>query len=223
MTAPVQRKLRRETMASGTATLEHHSCQRADSSNMPDEELIKAVANGDEAAIRELLSRYDRLVRYTIFRIARAACLRDRDFLDSASSDTWLSFIHSIRIGHRPVTITGYLTCVARRRVISIIRNQAMLRSRLRASNDTDFDSRANEPMEVIAYLEELARLRNYMANLPEPDRLMLSELRNITERQWRAAAVALGVCESTLRSRWQVFMCRIQKQFVSNALPGGR
>src|SRR5262245_30943557 len=91
----------------------------------PEEQpLVSRVAEGDEAALRELMDRHDLVVRFTIFRTARQHCLRDPQWLDAVAGETWEGFIRSARrqAEIQSGSVARYLTGIARRQTISAIR-----------------------------------------------------------------------------------------------------
>jgi RNA polymerase sigma factor (sigma-70 family) len=176
----------------------------------PDDEfLIAGLLAGDAAALRKLIERYDRLVRYTVFRVAGRRGDRDPQWIDSLASDTWTGFVRSLQrdTADRPTSVPAYLVQIARNQSISAIRRTA--RTAQTASLDQEeqahlLESEAENPDEVVARLEDLETLRACMAELGDTDCQMAAQLPAITERRWKDAANALGVSESTLRSRWK-------------------
>jgi hypothetical protein len=95
-----------------------------------DDALAALVAGGDETALRMLLDRYDRLVRYTIYRTARGMCKRDPQFLDSVATEAWMGFVRAVRSDSTNVQI--------RRRWVTV-RRQGCGRQGL---DDGSFDER---------------------------------------------------------------------------------
>jgi len=167
---------------------------------------------GDSAALRELMARYDRLVRYAIFRAARVQCTRDPEWLETVASDTWMGFVQSMKGegANRPASLAAYLARVASNRTVSALR-----RIRPDALNPLAVGNGSSEgpiePIDAIVSaegwlqgLEELEALRGCMGELLPHDRTLLSHLGTITERRWTDAARALNLPESTLRSRWK-------------------
>ena len=108
-----------DTGQSGDTSAEH------DQTSGPDDGfLVASLLGGDSAALSKLMERYDRLVRYTIFRVARGLCERDPDWLESVASDTWAGFVQSMRreAGGRPQSMKAYLAQIARNRAVSAMR-----------------------------------------------------------------------------------------------------
>ena len=183
--------------------------------DISDAQLLTAMLAGDEAALRALMNRYDRLVRYTVFRMSARDCHRDPLWLDSVASETWSGFVRSVgRAPDRlPHSVSTYL--------IQIARNQSIeaLRRRPRASAEHDdsaqTDMRADPgaaPQELAAKIELLTSLNQCLSDLSESDRLLAAQLPAITERRWRDAAAALGISESTLRSRWKNVLISLRR-----------
>ena len=54
--------------------------------------------------------------------------------------------------------------------------------------------------------------VRGCFAQLDEDDRTLADQLEAIMDRKWRVAAAALGLSESTLRSRWKRVLDRLRR-----------
>ena len=180
-----------------------------------DDFFVSGVLAGDEAALRALIARYDRLVRFTVFRMSKARCLQDPQWLESVASATWTGFVRSMQraSGNRPRSLRAYIAAVARNQVASALRG---------APNPDDaaqsIDELANvltatpdEPIETLSQLELLEALRLCLSQLGDDDRTLASQLTAIMERRWRDAAAALRMSESTLRSRWKRTLDRLR------------
>lgn len=182
-----------------------------------EQSLIIRVGQGDEAALRVLMDRHDPLVRFTIFRTARDQTLRDPQWLDAVASETWNGLLKSARRG--PGVITGslgaYLTGIARQQTISALRRLRAFAGQHRAASELDSLSQAAstqlEPSAVMSDLESLSALRDCAAQLPEDDKLIMAQLQAITQRRWVEAGAALGLSESTLRSKWAKVVERLR------------
>lgn len=179
--------------------------------------LIANVIAGDAAALRKLMDRYDRLVRYTIFRASKDRCLADPEWLDSLASETWTGFVESAKRDpdDRPKSLRAYLVQIAKHKVISSLRRKQPDPLPLYGTDDFPEPSVAaelEEPVETLARLELLGVLRECLEELDEEDRAMATQLRAITDRRWKEAAEALGMAESTLRSRWARALTRLQR-----------
>jgi len=178
--------------------------------------LLRKLVEGDEAALRVLMDRYDRLVRYTIFRTAREQCVRDPQWLDAVAVDAWNGFLQSARRGSAIETgIARYLTGVARQQAITALRRAAAFARQDQRRESTDSLSQLatadSDPAGLAANLELLAALRECAALLPEEDQLVMGQLSAITQRRWVEAATTLGLSESTIRSKWGRILDRLR------------
>ena len=187
--------------------------------NLPSDEqsLVTRVGQGDEAALRTLMDRYDRLVRYTVFRTAREQTARDPQWLDGVASETWNGFLKSVRrgAGIQSGSVGGYLTGIARQQTISALRRLRAFAGQRQSTSETDslsqLASTDADPAALMADLESLTALRECVARLPEEDRLVMTQLPAITQRRWVEAGAALGLSESTLRSKWTRIVERLR------------
>lgn len=192
-----------------------------------DNSLVAAAINGDDAALRVLMDRYDRLVRYAIFRTAKRQCLRDPDWLDSVASDSWTGLLRSLRRdpGKRPTLFSTYLTAIARNQTLSALRRVKSGPSdplQQRGSDRmSELASPLPEPGDLLSDLDSLESLRECLAELPETDQVIMSQLSTITQRRWNEAGLALGMSESTLRSRWKRVLDRL-RECVARKSGGG-
>ncbi len=182
-----------------------------------DDFLVASLVGGDAAALRKLMDRYDRLVRYAVFRTTKDRCLRDPQWLDSVASETWTGFVQSIRRDpdNRPKSLGAYLVQIARNRAVSAARRSAR-DSELPASgigaDSADIAAELNSPAEELARIELLDTLRGCLAELDADNQKLATQLEAITERRWRDAAEVLGLKESTLRSRWKQVLAGLRR-----------
>jgi len=193
------------------SSLPHHS-----SDTPSDDFLIASMLGGDPGALRKLMERYDRLVRYTIFRASKARCLQDPQWLESIASNTWAGFVRSLQRHpkDRPNSIRSYLVTIARNQVVSALRTGGSLEVLIQTTDDRagDIPSTLEEPGETLLRLEQIEALRQCLGELGEDDRTLVSQLTAITERRWQDAAAGLGMSESTLRSRWKQTLKRLRE-----------
>lgn len=181
-----------------------------------DEFLVKSLRGGDSAALRKLMDRYDRLVRFSIYKLTKDRCLRDPQWLDSIASATWSGFVQSVRRegGDSPRSVSAFLTYIARNQAISEMRRKRLDAISLDVNSATgqlDIAAELEEATLILSDIEELDALSDCLGQLPADDRALASQLAAITERRWRAAADALGISESTLRSRWKRVLDRLR------------
>ncbi|MGB2985610.1 MAG: sigma-70 family RNA polymerase sigma factor [Phycisphaerae bacterium] len=181
-----------------------------------DEFLVAGMLGGDAAALTRLMDRYDRLIRYTVFRASKDRCVRDPQWLESIASATWTGFVRSMQRDpdNPPKSVRAYLVRIARNQVVSALRSSPPERESLyihENGDDAPIAARLEEPIEELSRLEHLEALRVCLAELDSDDRTLATQLPAITERRWREAAEALGLKESTLRSRWKRTLERLR------------
>jgi len=198
--------------------------------NIPDDGyLLAAIVGGDAAALRQLMQRYDRAVRYAIFKRSQTICAQDPTWLDAVATESWAALVTGLRNrpDDLPHSVRSYLLRIAQNRCISAMRSRrAGLTSETLDGPIVEELAHDEDPSDNMAQLELLEALRACMGGLDEESQRMAGELEAITERKWRAAAQALGMSESTLRSRWrrvlgQLRDCVAQKTGIPLA-PGG-
>jgi len=191
---------------------------RQEGSTSPDDGfLISSMVGGDAAALHKLMDRYDRLVRYTIFRVAKERCTADPDWLDSVAGDTWTGFVESMRRDpdNSPRSLAAYLARTARNRAVSAVRRVARDVDALSLDTDDagrEVASTLDDPKETLERVELLGVLRECLHELESDDQALASQLEAITERRWRQASEALGISESTLRSRWKRTLAQLRR-----------
>jgi DNA-directed RNA polymerase specialized sigma24 family protein len=190
---------------------------KPDLNSMDESSLVALLAQGDEEALRILMDRFDQLVRYTIFRTAREQTARDPQWLDAVAGETWSGFLKTVRRGTaiKSGSVAGYLTGVARQQTISALRRLRAFAGQRQSASDLDAVSNvpgANvDATSLLGELESLTALRDCAALLPEEDRVIMTQLQAITQRRWVEAGAALGLSESTLRSRWGKIIDRLR------------
>jgi len=190
----------------------------ADSTAGPaDAELLSEILAGDSHALSILMDRYDRLVRYTIFRVAADRCAADPQWLDALASNAWTGFLRSLRSQpdhNKPKSVSAYLVAISRNYAISALRAHAAFKE-LTTDNFAKISKSAFAedpgPAELVSNLELLSALRECLAGLPPQDQLLSQQLPAILDRRWTEAGAALGIRESTLRSKWKVILQLLQ------------
>ncbi|MCB9849658.1 MAG: sigma-70 family RNA polymerase sigma factor [Phycisphaerales bacterium] len=181
-----------------------------------DRKLILGVLDGDEDAVRALVDRYDRLIRYTIFKAGRRHCERDPGWLDARANESWTGIVESLRRKGRsaiPPSIPAYFARVARNKCLDAA-------AKADARQTIPFESAGvpeesvnpltdpeTNPLEMLESVEQITALRECILRLSEDERVVCSEIGLILDRRWKEAAERLEMPESTLRSRWgQIF-----------------
>lgn len=181
--------------------------------------LITSMLAGDEAALRVLMDRYDRLVRYAVFRAGKKQALRDPQWVDSVAVAVWTGFVNSMRrIAPRsPDSVSAYLAQLARNQSVSTLRKSSTedrpKGARLDVDSLGDLESHDDDAATLVDSLNRLDGLRNALEQFDGDDRAMLTQLSAITDRRWRDASKRLGWSESTLRSRWKSMLEKLRRQ----------
>jgi len=180
-----------------------------------DEFLVESVRGGDEAALRALMDRYDRLVRFAIFRLSKSECRRDPHWLETLAGDTWMGFVRSLQRSPelRPKSVKAYLTTVARFKVVSA-RRRVSPPSEMYVETEelTEIEVDHNDPLDLLSDLESLNSLNDCVRELSEPDQSICTQIEAIVDRRWIEASATLGMTESTLRSRWKRVLERLRE-----------
>jgi len=178
-----------------------------------DSALAGALLAGEPSALTTLMDRYDRLVRYTIFHFSRPHCLADPDWLDTVASDTWMGLIATL---HRdqdsiPDSFKPYLVRIARNKTISALRRAGKKTVVIEGEPPTTLACDDPSVEETLTRFEYLQALRQCTAQLNENEQTILTQLDAIMDRHWTQAGQALGIAESTLRSRWQQIKAKLK------------
>jgi RNA polymerase sigma factor (sigma-70 family) len=172
-----------------------------------DNALLTAIGDGDPMALRLLMDRYDRLVRFTVYRGSRQRCHRDPLWLDSVASEVWTDLYKVSRSGPPEVSnMASYLIQISRRRCIDALRRRgeaALAAASPDRAEQMEPFSPQEDTADSLAAVEELEFLRACMEQLDEEGQRLCTEIAAITAGHWRDAAGRLGMPESTLRSRW--------------------
>lgn len=198
---------------------------------------MASVVGGDEAALRVLMDRYDRLVRYVVFRAARQRCARDPEFVESVASATWAGFVQSLSKNpdRQPESAKAYLAFIARNQTVSALRREKTdptiisldaahsldaaggldAASGFDTASGFDLPDQLEDPTEQLSNLEDLESLRKCLADCDPDDQQLIGQLPAITDRRWRDAAEALNLKESTLRSRWKRLLERLRSRLT--------
>ncbi|MCH7701489.1 MAG: hypothetical protein IID37_07355 [Planctomycetes bacterium] len=180
-----------------------------------DHELIADLKRGNGDALRTLMARYDRLVRFAIYRGSRAECQRDPAWLDSIASEVWTGFVGTL--GRNPDSVPRelktYFIQIARHKCIDALRRGRRGHAALsQGARELDDLSTAQQSVsETMSIAEEVARLRWCVSQLSPEDQALCSQIPQIVERRWRDVGRAVGLAESTVRSRWPGVVQRLK------------
>ncbi|MCC7292489.1 MAG: sigma-70 family RNA polymerase sigma factor [Phycisphaerales bacterium] len=159
-----------------------------------------------------LMQRYDRLVRFAIFRASRSRSLRDPDWLDTIAADTWTAFLRSFTIGRGPDSaLKSYLVSIARHKTVSAIRAAQRTLPAMTTDKPEEADDRA-APADLLVELEDIERLHAAVGSLDPEDQRILAQATLVTAKRWEEASRVLGMAESTLRSKWQRILKRLRR-----------
>jgi len=199
---------------SPTNAIDNQQLAVSSPSRVDDRVLVERACGGDDAALRALIDRYDRLVRFAVFRLGRDRCRKDPAWLETVAADTWVGFIRSVRrTGETPDTPVAYLLRIARNKAVSALR--AGLRTALVVEADLgaalETQGADADPAELASGLEDLVALRGCVDTLGAEDRQLATQLSAILDRRWQDAAQALSLPESTVRSRWKRTLDRLR------------
>jgi RNA polymerase sigma-70 factor, ECF subfamily len=170
-----------------------------------DDELVRAVANGDRTAL-ELL--YRRHASWLAGRLA--ARTSSRDLAEEALQDTFLAAWRGARGYHGTGEVPAWLWGIARRRLASLARRQPHRSLSLDAAGER-IDTAAG-PEEATLGRDASARIRLAVAHLPDEQRAAITAVvyqgQTITQ-----AAQATGVAEGTIKSRLHRARLQIRKE----------
>ena len=187
-----------------------------DESHATDADLVERLCDGEGGALRELMARYDRLVRYAVFRLCRSECLQDPTFLDARASEAWTGFVRSVQRSESalPVNIKTYLIQIAKNKCADALRRPEGtaggeaegLRNEL-----SQIEAPATATIELLIRAEEVLALRECIDSLTPADKKIYGQLEHLVAGRWKQAANALGMPESSLRSRWSAVLGKLK------------
>ncbi len=180
--------------------------------------VVARILQGDDLAMRALIERYDRLVRYTIFKTGKRYCERDPGWLDARANEVWTAIVSALRrrgADNLPPNIPAYFAQVSRNKCLDAV--QRADRNQVFPFDPHDSDSHQppaedeENPLALLENLEQLESLRDCMSRLSESDRLICGEIGLIMEKRWREAADRLQMKESSLRTRWRGVIVKLK------------
>jgi len=224
----------------------HRAADNPDPSASPDDEgnalpteptdrrLVEHLIAGDEEAVRALVQRYDRLIRYAIFKAGRRHCMRDPSWLDARANETWTGIVAALRRRGRaaiPPALPAYFVRIARNKCLDAVaeadaQRTIPIEAALREGAGGEVTGANDDPHVMLENLEQLSVLRDCIARLNEDEQVICSEIGLILDRRWREASDRLDMPESTLRSRWgnildKLKACLEQKSSKKFRAPG--
>jgi len=161
------------------------------------------------------MDRYDRLVRFAIFRSSRAECQYDPAWLESVASEVWTGFIGTLSRNPDsvPRELKTYFIQIARNKCIDALR-RGRHRQAAAAQGESELENLATTEQsvfEIMSMAEDVTRLRSCVSKLSPDDRALCSQIPHIVESRWRDVGRALELSESTVRSRWPGVVQRLK------------
>jgi RNA polymerase sigma-70 factor, ECF subfamily len=170
------------------------AADRAVTAAAADDELVRAVANGDRTAL-ELL--YRRHAPWLAGRLA--ARTSSRDLAEEALQDTFMAAWRGARGYHGSGEVPARLWGIARRRLASLARRQP--HGSLSLDTAGERVDPAAGPEEAALGQDASARIRRAVAHLPDEQRAAITAVvyqgQTVTQ-----ATQATGVAEGTIKSR---------------------
>lgn len=173
-----------------------------------DAQLLWRLRTGEGDALRELIRRYDRLVRYAVFRLCPGECRRDPMFLDARASETWTGLVRSVQRAETglPKKIKTYLIQIAKNKCADAMRRgEPALNTEGEAAGDAigELQAPAQASVDLLIRAEEILALRECIDQLSAREKRICEQMEHLVSGRWRRAAEAVGMPESTLRSQW--------------------
>jgi RNA polymerase sigma factor (sigma-70 family) len=176
-----------------------------------DERLVRGVLAGDHDCLDTLMTHYDSLIRFAIFKTSKSECQRDPQFLDARASEVWIGFVQTIQRTSQPPTgtLAAYLTQIARNKCFDALRAKPVSPTpnqgaRQNSDDIENIQDTRDDPLTIMITHEQLTQLRISLAELSESDKKMVGQIEWILAGKWKTAASSLQIAESTLRSRWK-------------------
>ena len=192
--------------------------ERADAgeAHPDDAELVRRVRGGDGDAVRLLMVRYDRLVRYVVFRLCRAECVRDPTFLDARASEAWTGFVRSVQQAGsaQPRNLKTYLIQIARNKCVDAVRQLGPGAAGQAGDSGSDLsliEAPTSPSVELLIRAEEVLALRECLEKLSPYEKRICEQMEHLVAGRWKHAAEALGMPESTIRSRWPGIVAKLK------------
>jgi RNA polymerase sigma factor (sigma-70 family) len=180
-----------------------------------DQELIKRIARGDEAALRELFTTYAPHAKALAQRVVASSTLAEE-----VVQEVFLAVWRNAR-DYRPElgSVRAWLFAAVHHRAVDSVRREESFRRR--AQQEAVLIPEAGEPdvAEVVAESDELAlrrkRMRAALEQLPKEQRLVLEQMyfEGLTQS---AISKETGLPLGTVKSRTLLGMRRLRKELES-------
>jgi RNA polymerase sigma factor (sigma-70 family) len=148
--------------------------------------IVSAAADGDAAALRCLVDRFDRTLRS----VTRFYGLSRWD-ADDVVQTTWLQFLEHGRALRQPAAVSGWLTTTARRQSLRVLQG----RMRERPTDDPTLGEAVQaDPHHELLAAERRAALLDALEELPLPKRRLMTLLVAKPELSYEQVSEALGM-----------------------------
>jgi RNA polymerase sigma factor (sigma-70 family) len=192
-----------------TCTALHHLPRPRTGAGTP--ELVRAAADGDQAAWDELVRRYSHL----IWAVARSYRLTNEDAAD-AVQNTWLRLATHLDTIQSPAALPGWLSTTARNECRQLLRGR---REHATVTEDLDRASEEPGPAEH-AVSREVARLLNLaMTRLPEREARLLRLLMQSSRPGYSEIAERLGMAVGSIGPTRSRALDRLRAELVAASL----
>ncbi len=192
-----------------TSTVLHHLPHPRTGAGTP--ELVRAAADGDQAAWDELVRRYSHL----IWAVARSFRLTDEDAAD-AVQNTWLRLATHLDTIQSPAALPGWLTTTARNECRQLLRGR-----REHATVVEELDRASDEPGPAEhAVSRDVARLlRLALTRLPEREARLLQMLMQSARPGYSEIADRLGMAVGSIGPTRSRALDRLRAELVAASL----
>lgn len=193
--------------------------QRTPADDLTDEALHdRLLAGDDDLAATAIYDRFHRSVR-----TACVSVLIDRELAEDVTQDVFIEFIR--RPGGfdaRRGSMRGYLSMMARRRSIDLVRTISSSRRRELASLTSRHSMRTTaDPADQVAAAAEIGSVRAALRRLPESQRRVIG-LAFYADNSYRQVASILEIPEGTAKSQIRSALARLRRdpELLSSPAP---
>ena len=184
---------------------------------MSDREIMELIKNGDEAGLRILVERYEKLLVYLIGGVLGE---RSRD-VEECVNDTWLKFWkHAAEFDLERASIVTYLKVIARNTALNRLRDVKRHEDRRLQGDISEFadsceDAGQNVESEMLRK-EHMARLNEAIAAMPDKEReLMLRKYYYLQSS--KTIAEAMGMSVNAVDSKLSRLRSKMREEFREN------